>query len=85
MHKRIYYFLYDELENKTYKIHNGENIILHIIKGNKSYLTAPKCGTRADIVYIDGRLNTKEYQEWINTCIKPMLTYKNSAPTICYI
>lgn len=85
MVKRIYYFLYDELENKTYKIHNNTNIILYIIKGNKQYLTSPQCGTRAHIVYIDRRLNTQEYQEWVDTCIKPMLSYNNGTPTICFI
>ena len=85
MVKRIYYFLYDELENKTYKIDNNTSIIIYIIKGNKEYLTAPRCGTRAHIVYIDRRLNTNEYQEWIDTCIKPMLSYNYSVPTICFI
>lgn len=83
--ERIYYFLYDERENKTYTIDNDNHIIIRIIKGNKEYLTSPRCGTRADIIYIDKRLNTKPYQDWIDTCIKPMLSFKNSIPTICYI
>lgn len=85
MTRRIYYFLYDEVENKSYQINNNNNIIIYIIKGNKEYLTSPRCGTRADIVYIDGRLNTKEYQEWIDVCIKPMLTSNNRVPTLCFI
>lgn len=85
MVKIIYYFLYDEHENKRYKIHNDKDIILHIVKGDKKYLTAAVCGIRAHVVYMDKQLNTKSYQEWIDTCIKPMLSYNNSVPTICFI
>ena len=72
MAKIIYYFLYDEFENKNYYIQN-DSIILYIVKGNKTYLTSPSCGRRAHRIYLDGRLNTKEYQDWIDICIKPML------------
>ena len=78
MVKRIYYFLYDELENKTYKIDNDTSIILYIIKGNKEYLTSPRPGTRAYAVYIDKQLNTRVYRDWIDTCIKPMLSFIDS-------
>lgn len=81
----IYYFLYDEHENKVYKIDNNKDIVLHIIKGNKEFLTAPRCSTRAHVIYIDKQLNTKSYQEWIDTCIKSMLSFSNSVPTICFI
>jgi hypothetical protein len=82
MTKIIYYFLYDELENKNYYIQN-DSIILHIVKGNKTYLTSPSCGRgrRAHRIYLDGQLNTKEYQNWIDTCIKPML-YLNEGDII---
>ena len=49
------------------------NSKVDIIKGNKTYLTSPSCGRRAHRIYLDGRLNIKEYQDWIDTCIKPML------------
>ena len=84
MVKRIYYFLYDELENKTYKIDNDTSIILYIIKGNKEYLTSPRPGTRAYAVYMDKQLNTKAYRDWIDACIKPMLSFMDSEG-ICFI
>lgn len=84
MTKIIYYFLYDVNENKVYKI-NNKDIVLYIIKGNKEFLTANRCGTRAHVVYIDKQLNTKPYREWIDTCIKPMLSLSGGVPTICFI
>ena len=84
MVEKIYYFLYDENENKTYKIHN-DSVILTVIKGNKEYLTSPSCGARATAVYMDKRLNTKEYQEWYDTCVRPILSLSNSLPAICFI
>ena len=77
MKKIIYYFLYDENENKSYNIHN-ENIIMYIIKGDKTYLTTPRCGSRAHIIYLEKSLNTKSYQDWIDTCLKPMTCLPNS-------
>ena len=85
MTKIIYYFLYDVNENKVYKIHNNKDIVLHIVKGNEEFLTANRCGTRAHIVYIDKQLNIKPYREWIDTCIKPMLSLTGGVPTICFI
>lgn len=84
MVKTIYYFLYDESENKTYRINNGTSIILYIIKGNTEYLTSPRLGTRAHAIYLDRQLNTKPYREWIDTCIKPMLSFMDSEG-ICFI
>lgn len=74
MNKRyIMYLLLDDNENMTWET-STNHVNLIVKKGNKQYLTAPSPGMRMHRVYIDGRLNTKEYQEWIDTCIKPMCT-----------
>lgn len=67
----IMYFLLDNNENLTWQT-TTDHVKIIVKKGNKEYLTAPTLGMRMHRVYLDGRLNTKEYQEWIDTCIKPM-------------
>ena len=69
----IMYFLLDNNENLTWQTAT-DHVKIIVKKGNKQYLTAPCCGTRMHKVYLDSRLNTKEYQEWIDTCIKPACT-----------
>lgn len=69
----IMYFLLDNNENLTWQTAT-DHVKIIVKKGNKQYLTAPCCGMRTHKVYLDSRLNTKEYQEWIDTYIKPMCT-----------
>lgn len=69
----IMYFLLDNNENLTWQTVT-DHIKIIVKKGNKQYLMDPCHGMRTHKVYLDSRLNTKEYQEWIDTCIKPMCT-----------
>ena len=73
----IMYFLLDNDENLTWQTVT-DHVKIIVKKGNKQYLTAPCCGTRMHKVYLDGRLNTKEYQEWIDTCVKPMCAIRDA-------
>ena len=65
----IMYFLLDNDENLTWQTVT-DRVKIIVKQGNKQYLMAPCCGTRLHKVYLDSRLNTKEYQEWIDTCVK---------------
>ena len=73
----IMYFLLDNNENLTWQTAT-DHVKIIVKKGNKQYLTAPCCGMRMHKVYLDGRLNTKEYQEWIDTYIKPMCNLRGA-------
>lgn len=67
----IMYLLLDNNKNLTWQTAT-DHVKIIVKKGSKQYLTTSYCGMRMHKVYLDGRLNTKEYQEWIDTCIKPM-------------
>lgn len=69
----IMYFLLDNNENLTWQT-TTDHVKIIVKQGDKRYLTTSTRGMRAHKVYLDSRLNTKEYQEWIDTCIKPMCT-----------
>lgn len=77
----IMYFLLDNNENLTWQT-TTDHVKIIVKKGNKQYLMAPSCGMRMHKVYLDGRLNTKEYQKWIDTCIKPMCTIRDAEGVI---
>lgn len=68
MKKSILIILYNEKVNKNEALET-ENYIIRILQGNKEYLT----NYRYFKIYIDHQFNTKPYEEWINTCIKPCL------------
>lgn len=73
MRKIIYYILLDKKENQKIAINNDEiNII--VIKGDRDYISSGILGNRANIVYLDSRFNTNEYQDLIKCCIKPICT-----------
>lgn len=74
----IMYLLLDDKENLTWQTAT-DHVKIIVKKGNKQYLTGLwGCGIRMHKVYLDGRLNTKEYQEWIDTCIKPMCNIRGA-------
>ena len=75
--ERILYYLYDETENKVTQIKN-DLITITITQGNKSFLTSPAPGARCTRIYVDQRLNTFPYREWIDEVLRPMLTLSNS-------
>ena len=75
--QNIMYFLLDDNENLTWQTET-DYVKIIIKKGNKQYLMDPGCGMRMHKVYLDSRLNTKEYQEWIDICIKPMCAIRGA-------
>lgn len=76
MKKRILIIAYDEEKNKDMKIET-ENFIIHMILGNKDYLTNYRYHYRYYCIYINSQLNIKPYEEWLNICIKPCLALNN--------
>lgn len=75
--ERILYYLYDETENKITQTKN-DLVTITIKQGNKSFLTSPTHGVRCTRIYMDQRLNTSSYREWIDEVIRPMLALSNS-------
>lgn len=76
MKKRILRILYNEKVNKD-EVLETEHYIIRILQGNKEYLISRRYHYRYFKIYIDCQLNTKLYEEWINTCIKPCLPLNN--------
>ena len=72
MIRYIYYFL----KSDTEQIYNivGDNIRITVFKGDLKNIF-PMCGKRAHDVYVDKDFNTKQYQDIINECIKPLASF----------